>query len=200
MQSGLKNAYESIKAFSETDFTADLQKIDVPTLVMHGEDDQIVTGTRSCTVPSRTKPRCTACWPRWRRSGWNYWSSAACPRATPRQGSRIPPRRLTPPTAAKTALTMSDAPNSRGNPAPMRAKPAANPCPARPGHQPAIPSPGRQDSRRDRKCRSARLERTVPKGLFQYRTAVPVRMPPAMASRCVADHDGAFGVSWMSRA
>lgn len=42
MQAGLKNAYESIKAFSETDFTEDLQKIDVPTLVLHGEDDQIV--------------------------------------------------------------------------------------------------------------------------------------------------------------
>jgi len=42
MQTGLKNAYESIKAFSETDFTEDLRKIDVPTLVMHGEDDQIV--------------------------------------------------------------------------------------------------------------------------------------------------------------
>ena len=42
MQSGLKNAYDSIKAFSETDFTEDLQKFDVPTLVMHGEDDQIV--------------------------------------------------------------------------------------------------------------------------------------------------------------
>ena len=42
MQAGLKNAYESIKAFSETDFTEDLKKIDVPTLVMHGEDDQIV--------------------------------------------------------------------------------------------------------------------------------------------------------------
>ena len=42
MQAGLMNAYESIKAFSETDFTGDLQKIDVPTLVMHGEDDQIV--------------------------------------------------------------------------------------------------------------------------------------------------------------
>src|SRR6188472_3213973 len=41
MQAGLKNAYESIKAFSETDFTEDLKKIDVPTLVMHGEDDQI---------------------------------------------------------------------------------------------------------------------------------------------------------------
>jgi non-heme chloroperoxidase len=42
MQSGLRNAYECIKAFSETDFTEDLKKIDVPTLLMHGEDDQIV--------------------------------------------------------------------------------------------------------------------------------------------------------------
>jgi non-heme chloroperoxidase len=42
MQAGLKNAYESIKAFSETDFTEDLKKFDVPTLVVHGEDDQIV--------------------------------------------------------------------------------------------------------------------------------------------------------------
>ena len=45
MQSGLKNAHESIKAFSETDFTEDLKKIDVPTLVLHGEDDQIVPGS-----------------------------------------------------------------------------------------------------------------------------------------------------------
>jgi non-heme chloroperoxidase len=42
MQSGLKNAYDCIKAFSETDFTEDLKKFDVPTLVMHGEDDQVV--------------------------------------------------------------------------------------------------------------------------------------------------------------
>jgi non-heme chloroperoxidase len=42
MQSGLKNSYECIKAFSETDFTEDLKKFDVPTLLMHGEDDQIV--------------------------------------------------------------------------------------------------------------------------------------------------------------
>jgi non-heme chloroperoxidase len=42
MQAGLKNSYESIKAFSETDFTEDLKKFDVPTLVMHGEDDQVV--------------------------------------------------------------------------------------------------------------------------------------------------------------
>jgi non-heme chloroperoxidase len=42
MQAGLLNAYERIKAFSETDFTEDLKKFDVPALVMHGEDDQIV--------------------------------------------------------------------------------------------------------------------------------------------------------------
>ena len=42
MQAGLLNAYECIKAFSETDFTKDLKQFDVPTLVLHGEDDQIV--------------------------------------------------------------------------------------------------------------------------------------------------------------
>jgi len=42
MQAGSKNSYESIKAFSETDLTEDLKKFDVPTLVMHGEDDQVV--------------------------------------------------------------------------------------------------------------------------------------------------------------
>ncbi len=42
MQAGLKNAYESIKAFSETDQTEDLKKFDVPTLLLQGEDDQIV--------------------------------------------------------------------------------------------------------------------------------------------------------------
>ena len=42
MQVGLKNAYECIGAFSETDFTEDLRAFDVPTLILHGEDDQIV--------------------------------------------------------------------------------------------------------------------------------------------------------------
>jgi non-heme chloroperoxidase len=42
MMGGIKAHYDCIKAFSETDFTDDLQKIDVPTLVMHGDDDQIV--------------------------------------------------------------------------------------------------------------------------------------------------------------
>jgi len=42
MQGGLKNSYDCVKAFSETDFTDDLKKFDVPTLVMHGEDDQVV--------------------------------------------------------------------------------------------------------------------------------------------------------------
>jgi non-heme chloroperoxidase len=42
MQGGLKNEFECIKAFSETDFTDDLKKFDVPTLIVHGDDDQIV--------------------------------------------------------------------------------------------------------------------------------------------------------------
>jgi non-heme chloroperoxidase len=42
MMGAINAHYECIKAFSETDFTEDLKKIDVPTLVMHGEDDQIV--------------------------------------------------------------------------------------------------------------------------------------------------------------
>jgi non-heme chloroperoxidase len=41
-QAGLKNALECIKAYSETDFTEDLKKFDVPTLIVHGDDDQIV--------------------------------------------------------------------------------------------------------------------------------------------------------------
>jgi non-heme chloroperoxidase len=42
MQCGLKGAYDCIKAFSETDFHEDLKKFDVPTLILHGDDDQIV--------------------------------------------------------------------------------------------------------------------------------------------------------------
>ena len=42
MQAGAKNTYDCIKAFSETDFTEDLKKFDVPTLIIHGGDDQIV--------------------------------------------------------------------------------------------------------------------------------------------------------------
>jgi non-heme chloroperoxidase len=42
MQAGHKNTFDCIKAFSETDFTEDLKKFDVPTLIVHGDDDQIV--------------------------------------------------------------------------------------------------------------------------------------------------------------
>ncbi len=42
MMGGAKPHYDCIKAFSETDFTEDLKKIDVPTLILHGDDDQIV--------------------------------------------------------------------------------------------------------------------------------------------------------------
>jgi non-heme chloroperoxidase len=42
MQVGFKGAYDCIKAFSETDMTGDLKKIDVPVLIVQGDDDQIV--------------------------------------------------------------------------------------------------------------------------------------------------------------
>lgn len=42
MQAGHKNTFDSIKAFSETDFREDLKKFDVPTLILHGDDDQLV--------------------------------------------------------------------------------------------------------------------------------------------------------------
>ena len=42
MQGGARNTFDCIKAFSETDFTEDLEKFDMPTLIIHGDDDQIV--------------------------------------------------------------------------------------------------------------------------------------------------------------
>jgi non-heme chloroperoxidase len=53
MQSGHKNAYDCIKAFSETDFTEDLRRIDVPTLIIHGDDDQIVPIGASAMLSSK---------------------------------------------------------------------------------------------------------------------------------------------------
>jgi non-heme chloroperoxidase len=54
MQSGHKNAYDCIQVFSETDLTEDLKKIDRPTLIVHGDDDQIVpiaaAGARSAQL------------------------------------------------------------------------------------------------------------------------------------------------------
>jgi len=59
MQSGLKSAYECIKAFSETDFTEDLKKFDVPTLVLHGEDDQVVPVRDSAKKSAKLIPGAT---------------------------------------------------------------------------------------------------------------------------------------------
>ena len=53
MQGGLKNELDCIKAFSETDFTEDLKKFDVPTLVIHGDDDQIVPIAASAMLSSK---------------------------------------------------------------------------------------------------------------------------------------------------
>jgi non-heme chloroperoxidase len=59
MQVGLVNAYESIKAFSETDFTEDLKHFDIPTLFLHGEDDQLIPLQCSSHKAARLIPGAT---------------------------------------------------------------------------------------------------------------------------------------------
>ena len=57
LESGVKttnsNTYDCVKAFSETDFTEDLKKIEVPTLVLHGDADQIVPIGNSALLSSK---------------------------------------------------------------------------------------------------------------------------------------------------
>jgi non-heme chloroperoxidase len=59
MQAGFKGVIDCIKAFSETDFTEDLKKIDVPTLIMHGDDDQIVPIGASAMLSAKLVPKST---------------------------------------------------------------------------------------------------------------------------------------------
>ncbi len=59
MMSGHKNAYDCIKQFSETDFTEDLRKFDKPTLIVHGDDDQIVPIDASARAAARLIPHAT---------------------------------------------------------------------------------------------------------------------------------------------
>ncbi len=56
MQAGFRAVYDCIKAFSETDFTEDLKKFDVPTLILHGDDDQIVPIGASAMLSSKIVP------------------------------------------------------------------------------------------------------------------------------------------------
>lgn len=53
MQGGLNAMYDCVKAFSETDFTEDLKKFDIPTLILHGDDDQIVPIGASALLSSK---------------------------------------------------------------------------------------------------------------------------------------------------
>jgi non-heme chloroperoxidase len=57
MQAGLKAAVDCIRAFSETDFTNDLKAFDVPTLVLHGDDDQIVPIANSALLSAKAIPK-----------------------------------------------------------------------------------------------------------------------------------------------
>jgi non-heme chloroperoxidase len=53
MQAGYKGAYDCVKAFSETDLTEDLKRFDVPTLIIHGDDDQIVPFADAAPLSSK---------------------------------------------------------------------------------------------------------------------------------------------------
>ena len=57
MMGGIKGIYDCIEAFSETDFTADLKRIDVPTLLLHGDDDQIVPIGASALLGAKLLPK-----------------------------------------------------------------------------------------------------------------------------------------------
>ncbi|MBT2744905.1 alpha/beta hydrolase [Lysobacter sp. ISL-42] len=59
MQGGLKGQYDCIKQFSEVDYTEDLKKIDVPTLIVHGDDDQIVPIDGSARLSAKLVPKAT---------------------------------------------------------------------------------------------------------------------------------------------
>jgi non-heme chloroperoxidase len=59
MVCGLKAAYDCVKAFSETDFTQDLKKMTVPTLILHGDDDQIVPIADSALLSAKIVPGAT---------------------------------------------------------------------------------------------------------------------------------------------
>jgi non-heme chloroperoxidase len=59
MTVGIKGAYDCIRAFSETDLTDDLKKIDVPTLILHGDDDQIVPIQAAALKSAKIVPEAT---------------------------------------------------------------------------------------------------------------------------------------------
>jgi len=59
MKGGIKGIHDCIKAFSETDFTEDLKRIDVPTLILHGDDDQIVPIGAAAMLSSKLVPNAT---------------------------------------------------------------------------------------------------------------------------------------------
>jgi F420-dependent methylenetetrahydromethanopterin dehydrogenase len=57
MQAGFKNTYDSIAAFSATDLTEDLKTFDRPTLIIHGDDDQVVPIDASARAAKKLVPR-----------------------------------------------------------------------------------------------------------------------------------------------
>ena len=104
MMCGHKNGYDCIKAFSETDFTEDLKKFDVPTLIIHGDDDQIVPIGASGDALVQNRENATlkiypggtqAAWATQQRAAQRHLlafssqaAAAPCPRIQARDGMR----------------------------------------------------------------------------------------------------------------
>jgi non-heme chloroperoxidase len=85
MQAGHKNTLDCIKAFSETDFTEDLEKFDVPTLILHGDDDQVVPIESSALRSSKLVKNA-------KLVVYLPWRSARTHRDAQREAQRRPPR------------------------------------------------------------------------------------------------------------
>ena len=75
MMGGMKAGYDCIKAFSETDFTEDLKKFDVPTLILHGDDDQIVPIAAAAPLSAKLVKGATA-------ESISRFSRTGCPQPT----------------------------------------------------------------------------------------------------------------------
>jgi len=110
MQAGFKNVFDCIKAFSETDQTDDLRKLTVPTLFIHGDDDQIVRIAAASHAAVKIAPKATQSFrpttapswfcTTWKACRWRRWPALST------SASR-------PPRPGRTAVACSSATASR---------------------------------------------------------------------------------------
>ena len=185
MMGGAKAHYDCIKAFSETDFTEDLKAIDVPTLVMHGDDDQIVPIADSAAAVGQAAQE---------RHAEGLPGLPARHVHDPRRRHQRRPagvhRRPEVGYAAQACLSSgcwpgwTDQPAARRCPTPRRSRrrpPSGGPCPARGGparRRRTAASARHRCWSRCARCRRARRSPSRPRPLGRSR-AGPLRVPSA---------------------